>query len=138
MTSKTHKIVENLNLRGVVCHGDRGRIGQVIINLLTNAIKYSPKKDQVILTSNHDEKNIIFSVQDFGSGIPAKKQKQIFQRFFQADSEDGKHRPGLGLGLYISHEIIERHGGNIWVESDNEKGSTFFFTLPLHKEQVSL
>ncbi|GLV59242.1 hypothetical protein KDH_60690 [Dictyobacter sp. S3.2.2.5] len=110
-------------------YGDRERIGQVITNLLTNAIKYSPHKKEVIVTSSRTSREIQFCVQDFGIGIATDKLPHVFERFFRESGVYEDTYPGLGLGLYISSEIIQRHGGRIWAESDKGTGSTFCFTL---------
>ncbi|GCE06025.1 PAS domain-containing protein [Dictyobacter aurantiacus] len=112
-------------------YGDRERIGQVITNLLTNAIKYSPHKTKVIVTSSRIQQEIRFCVQDFGIGIARDKLPHIFERFFRESGPREDTYPGLGLGLYISSEIIQRHGGRIWVENDKGAGSTFCFALTL-------
>lgn len=113
-------------------YADRDRIGQVLTNLLTNAIKYSPRANRVSVRVTCTELEIMVSVQDFGSGIAPAHQQKIFERFYQiGDSQ--KHYPGLGLGLglYITREIIGHHHGRLWVESESNKGATFHFTLPL-------
>lgn len=110
--------------------GDRERIGQVLTNFITNAIKYSPTTQEIIIQSSIDEKNVKVSVQDFGVGIAKEKQEQVFERFFRVSGPGKDTYPGLGLGLYISSEIIKRSGGKIWVESSKDNGSTFIFTLP--------
>ena len=112
-------------------YADRDRIGQVLMNLLTNAIKYSPDADRVIVCGSKDQGNAIVCVQDFGIGIAAIHHQQIFERFYQASDPEEKTYPGLGMGLYICAEIIKRHRGHIKVESRKGHGSTFSFTLPL-------
>lgn len=125
---KIGKIKHSLN-------GDQDRIGQVIINLLTNAIKYSPHGKEVIVRVQEGEGTVTVSVQDFGVGIPKSKLNTIFDKYFQVTNNGDEGKKGFGLGLYISSEIIKRHNGNIWVESTKGKGSTFYFTLPLlHKD----
>ncbi len=114
---------------------DADRIGQVLINLITNAVKYSPKADRVVVSSTKDRDNVIISVQDFGVGIPKSEQEKIFERFYQASDTSGQTFPGLGLGLYISSEIIKRHNGKIWVDSTPGKGSTFGFSLPIARDE---
>jgi PAS domain S-box-containing protein len=111
---------------------DRERIGQVITNFLTNAIKYSPDNKKIIVSVEHTKKEIKFGVKDFGLGISKEEQDRIFDRFYQASSSQESTFPGLGMGLYICAEIIRRHSGKIWVESKKGKGSHFFFTIPLH------
>lgn len=110
---------------------DKERLGQVLINLLTNAIKYSPQVEKVVVRLSQTQEQITVSVQDFGIGISKQHQEKIFERFHRVSSEKNKTYPGLGIGLYISHEIIQRHGGKMWVESAEGKGSTFSFSLPL-------
>lgn len=109
---------------------DRDRIGQILVNLLSNAIKFSPKGGDIIVRLHSKRTEVEIQVTDFGLGIPKHQQNQVFERFFQGDSPTIKTYPGLGLGLYISKEIVERHGGRIWVSSEEGHGSTFHFTLP--------
>jgi two-component system, OmpR family, phosphate regulon sensor histidine kinase PhoR len=126
----THRI--QMELRDTVTvTGDRNRIGQVITNLLSNAIKYSGMADKVIIKSEIENNSLKLCVRDFGIGIPEAQQSKLFTRFFRADDTKANTYPGLGLGLYISKEIIERHGGQIKFSSTENKGSTFCFTLPL-------
>lgn len=110
--------------------GDRGRLEQVLIILLINAIKYSPDADKIIVRIVHGAGKLMVSVQDFGIGIAQKHHLKIFDRFYRVLSEKDQTFPGLGIGLYIAREIIERQGGQMWVESVEGKGSTFFFSLP--------
>lgn len=122
-----------LKIRGKVdrlVSGDRDRIGQVIANLLSNAIKYSPAADEVIISLASTPQQLQISVQDFGVGIPPQKRQRVFERFYRVSGEKKSTFPGLGLGLYISSEIIQRHQGKIWVESEIGQGSQFHFTLP--------
>jgi signal transduction histidine kinase len=117
--------------------GDRERIGQVVRNLLSNAIKYSPNADKVIIRSVFELSHlpwgptISVSVQDFGSGISEQNLASIFERFYRVKDADTQLIPGLGLGLYISYQIISRHNGTLKVESKLEEGSTFTFTVPI-------
>ncbi|MFL5625573.1 MAG: PAS domain S-box protein [Ktedonobacteraceae bacterium] len=129
-TTKTHHLLlEEQTLAEVF--GDRDRIGQVLINLLNNAIKYSPQADTVLVRVAKDQNKALVSVQDFGIGIAKEHQQKIFERFYQVTDPEEKTYPGLGIGLYISCEIVKRHGGQVWVESKKGRGSTFHFTLPL-------
>lgn len=114
--------------------GDSDRISQVITNLLTNAIKYSPYASKVIVSLKEGKKTAIVSVKDFGIGIEKEQQKKIFQRFYRVSGYKEKTFPGLGLGLYVSHEIIKRHGGKMTVVSSKAKGSTFNFSLLYEKK----
>ncbi len=121
--------IEKVGITKKTIFGDRDRIGQVIINMLTNAIKYSPQSDKIILKTMVDEENVTLCVQDFGVGILKERQQQVFERFYRVSGNDTI--PGIGLGLYISAEIIKRQNGKIWVESEPGKGSTFYFSLPV-------
>lgn len=114
---------------------DKERIGQVLINLITNAIKYSPNAKEIIVTLKKTKENVQISIQDFGMGIPKVQQPLVFDRFFRSKGKEEKKIEGLGLGLYIAHEIVEEHKGKMWVESTLDKGSTFHFTLPLNKKK---
>lgn len=130
--TEKHEIVINGKIHSKV-QADKYRIYQVLVNLLTNAIKYSPQADKVIITLKNEKKKVLVSVRDFGIGIDIKNQRKIFDRFYQVDKEQ-KTFPGLGMGLYISHNIIKRHGGELTIKSERGKGSTFTFTLPLIKK----
>lgn len=108
---------------------DRQRIEQVITNLLNNAVKYSQPGARVLIRSEHDNVNLFLTVEDFGIGIEQEKIGELFKRFNRIDEN---HRfQGLGLGLFISDEIIKRHGGRILVKSTPGKGSSFTIQLPL-------
>jgi len=109
---------------------DPDRVEQVIINLLTNAIRYSPGTDRIIIYLTREAGEVKVGVRDFGVGIAPEKLKDIFIRFYRVDDANPTIS-GLGIGLYLSHEIIVRHKGRIWAESEPGIGSTFWFTLPL-------
>jgi signal transduction histidine kinase len=128
-TSLDHKIILQANAPALI-YADKERIGQVISNLLTNAIKYCNDHD-IIVNVNVADKKVICSVHDDGIGIPEDQQDKIFDRFYRVASQNSHTYPGIGLGLYISKEIICRHEGEIWVESEYEKGTTFYFALPV-------
>jgi signal transduction histidine kinase len=112
--------------------GDQVRIEQVVINLLTNAIKYSPDASQIIVSAKIDSGFIVVRVQDFGIGIAKKDIDQLFQRFYRV-SETAMLFQGVGLGLFIAAEIIKKHKGTFNIESEPNKGSSFCFRLPLVK-----
>lgn len=117
-------------------YADKFRISQVLTNLLTNAIKYSPHSNKIIISLSSSNTDAKVAIRDFGIGIPKNEQAHIFERYFQAHAarnQEGRFS-SLGLGLYISAEIIKRHGGKIWCISKQGKGSTFSFTLPMHKQ----
>ncbi len=112
-------------------YADKQRVAQVLINLLTNAIKYSPHSKKIYVKASKIDGKVTVSVQDFGIGISKKNQQKIFDRFYREDGNRERTYPGLGIGLYIASEIVKRHNGTIGVESVKGKGSTFFFTLPI-------
>ena len=112
--------------------GDKDRIGQVLLNLLTNAVKYSPKTNSIEVNIYKPSQNIIsISVKDHGIGIDKKDHEKIFERFYRVEGKTEQTYPGFGIGLFIASEIINRHNGTISVESEKSKGSTFTFTLPI-------
>jgi two-component system CheB/CheR fusion protein len=111
-------------------HADRERIGQVLTNLLSNAVKYSAPGSEITVSTKSTKNGIKVSVQDNGIGIPENMINNVFERFFRISHAQIETYPGMGLGLYISAGIIERHGGTISVESVEGEGSTFYFTLP--------
>jgi PAS domain S-box-containing protein len=107
------------------------RIVQALTNLLGNAVKFSPPGGRIDIVVRAGARDAELSVRDEGRGIPAEKLETIFERFRQVDASDARERGGTGLGLAIAREIVERHGGRIWVESELGRGSRFAFTLPL-------
>jgi two-component system CheB/CheR fusion protein len=111
---------------------DKDRIGQVMINFLTNAIKYSPNSNKIGVWI-HQTKNgeVAFSVKDYGIGIVKEEQEKIFERFYRAKGKEEQTYPGFGIGLFIAKEFVEKHGGEVLVESEKGKGSVFTFTLPI-------
>ena len=111
-------------------HADPERIGQVIVNLVTNALKYSDADQEIIIRTEDALEAAKITVQDFGVGIPPEAQAYIFDRYFRVQDEGIEFSQGLGLGLYISAEIIRQHFGTIGVTSTPGKGSEFYFTLP--------
>lgn len=112
--------------------GDWERLAQVFTNLISNAVKYSPDADQVIISARSHDDAIEIMVQDFGIGISPQYHTRIFERFFRVSDEDEKTFPGMGIGLDFSKEVVERHGGKIWVESQKGEGASFFVLLPIN------
>lgn len=112
---------------------DACRLEQILSNLLTNAIKYSPAGGPIEVNIWQDEQACAahFSIRDQGMGIPYEQQARLFGRFVRADNVQAARIGGTGLGLYLCRELVERHGGRIWFQSEEHVGSTFFFTLPL-------
>lgn len=114
-----------------VIFADKYRIRQVIVNLLTNALKYSPDTRRVVIKLKEQKDQILLSVKDCGLGIPKDEQPRIFDRYYRTKNVQKKRSEGLGLGLYITNQIIKHHHGKIWVESKIGMGSIFFVTLPV-------
>lgn len=136
VTTSTHRLLVE-GRTGAQIFGDKERLAQVYVNLLTNAIKYSPHADKVVvhLFRDDDAQQAIVSVQDSGIGIDKTHHEKIFERFYQVTDPEEKTYPGLGIGLYISSEIVARHHGRMWVESIKMKGSTFYVALPMHSQK---
>ncbi|WP_254174798.1 PAS domain-containing sensor histidine kinase [Planktothrix pseudagardhii] len=123
-------------------YADPDRILQVLTNLLSNAIKFSESGDTVWLSvqeelgeNSADNRTILFKIQDQGRGIPPDKIERIFERFHQVDASDSRKKGGTGLGLAICRSIVEQHGGRIWVNSQLDEGSCFYFTLPIERQK---
>ncbi len=124
--------VINFNRRKVIIvKADKEKIEQVISNFLSNAVKYSDKGSKISIKSKKTGGSVCVSVTDEGIGIKAKDQEKLFQRFYRVESEKMKNISGFGIGLYLASEIVQRHKGKIWVESKEDEGSTFYFSLPL-------
>ena len=133
----TPKIIIEQNLLAVGnVYADKERIVQVITNLVTNAIKYSPNSNKIIIHTSLKEDEIIFCVEDFGVGISEENLLKVFEQFYRVRGNMQHTFSGLGLGLYISAEIIKRIGGKIWAKSIEGEGATFCFALPVYKENV--
>lgn len=115
----------------LMVYADYRRIDQVMVNLINNAVKYSPQSKTIEISITHDTESATVSVRDFGIGINPQKQPHLFDRYYRVDTL-GHQFSGLGLGLYISSEIINRHDGKIGVESSPGEGSKFWFTLPIN------
>lgn len=115
---------------------DPDRIIQTLVNIISNAIKFSPPGETVTVIVEPQSDRVLFKVQDRGRGIPADKLESIFGRFQQVDTSDARQKGGTGLGLSICRNIVQQHNGQIWVESVLGAGSTFCFTLPLLQEEV--
>ncbi len=131
VATKSHNII----IKGSAANsysGDESHIIQVINNLLSNAIKYSPESTEVLVYLSRVSNYIKFSVTDYGMGINVEDQKKIFDRFYRVGDIQQKF-PGMGIGLYICDQIIKKHNGTLWVESELGKGATFNFTLPLNQ-----
>ena len=113
--------------------GDAARLGQVVVNLVHNAVKFSPDGGEILVSAGHKGTDVVTSVQDHGVGIPRDAQARIFERFYKVDRARMRAEAGggTGLGLAIARHVVEQHGGRIWVESSEGSGSTFSFALPV-------
>lgn len=132
-STKTHRLVLTSDLDKIMVTADKQRIEQVIINLLSNAVKYSPGADLVNISVTIINNKALVSVKDFGLGISKEQQERIFTRFYRVE-DLAANISGLGIGLFISKEIINRHKGRLWIESGQGKGSTFFFEIPVEQD----
>jgi len=130
-TTKTHTIVREGKIERYV-RGDRDRIAQVLMNLLINAIRYSPNAAKIIVKTSYKQGKIIIGVEDFGIGISKINQRKVFERFFRVNSSSKETFYGVGLGLDISSQIVRHHKGKMWVESLEGKGTEFSFSLPAY------
>ncbi len=106
----------------------------ILLNLLDNAVKYSPAGTEVTVQARPDEGQMVVSVTDCGIGIPEKERLKIFDKFHRVDNRDAKDAYGYGLGLYMVRLLVEAQGGEIWVESTAGEGSRFSFSIPLARE----
>jgi two-component system phosphate regulon sensor histidine kinase PhoR len=108
---------------------DDNRLEQVLVNLVHNAIKFTPPKGKISISAENKNNNVLVSVSDTGIGIPEEELSRIFERFYKVDK--ARSGEGTGLGLAIAKHIVQAHGGTIWAESEERKGSTFIFSLPV-------
>ncbi|HEU0227797.1 MAG TPA: ATP-binding protein, partial [Arachidicoccus soli] len=119
------------NETSITINADESRIEQVLINYLTNALKYSINQKKVKISREVSDGNLIIRVKDNGIGIPAEKQRLIFSKFYRVEESSLKFQ-GLGIGLYICAEIIKRHNGELGVSSSTDNGSEFYFSIPIN------
>ena len=116
--------------------GDENRLQQIMFNLVGNAIKFTDS-GEIIIEAEEKDNNIIVKIKDTGIGIPQEKHEEIFKSFEQADGSTSREYGGTGLGLSITRQLVELHGGKIWLESEEQKGSTFYFSIPISSEAIS-
>ncbi len=128
--TKTHRLIADVPDDLPLVYADEARITQVLNNLISNAIKYSPAGGDVRVTAQVNPDEVTLNISDQGPGISREDQKRLFERFFRTENAIKKSIPGTGLGLYLCKSIIEAHNGRIWVVSDGKHGSTFSFSLP--------
>ncbi len=114
-----------------IIHGDGQRLEQVLLNLMTNATKFTPEGGNISVRARKRDTGLVIDVQDDGIGIAKEEQSRLFQPYSRLSADRQRH-PGLGLGLALAKQVVELHGGRIWVDSEPGKGSTFSFFLPRH------
>ncbi|EHQ31023.1 chemotaxis protein CheB [Mucilaginibacter paludis] len=131
LTTTTNHQINLLPFKTISVNADRNKIGQVVTNLLSNAVKYSPKGGNIEVSCRTVRSIVEVSVTDEGLGISLPDQAKLFDRYYRIESASNAKIAGFGLGLYLSNEIINRHKGRLWVDSELGKGSTFHFSLPL-------
>ena len=131
ITQKSQNLSLSLGNQLYIINCNPNRLHQVFANLVGNASKYTPEGGNITVKLTPQGETILFQVTDTGYGIPEADQPHIFDRFYRAKSEDTVKISGTGLGLAITKFVVEKHGGQIWVESIPQQGSTFFFYLPL-------
>ncbi|MHA4895348.1 PAS domain-containing sensor histidine kinase [Pedobacter sp. PWIIR3] len=130
-TNNSHRLVFE-QIEPIEVKADHDKIGQVLSNLISNAVKYSPTGSTITVSSKIDNAYAQVSVTDEGMGIAEKDLKHLFDRYYRVEGEQMRSISGFGIGLYLCAEIIQRHDGKIWVTSKSGEGSTFVFSLPIH------
>lgn len=130
LTVNTH-LLHVVQCPSVEVSADRDKIGSVLSNYISNAVKYSPKGKNIEIACETKDGQVIVSVKDEGMGIKPQDLDKIFDRYYRVETDHTRHIAGFGIGLYLSAEIILRHDGKVWAESESGVGSTFYFSLPL-------
>jgi signal transduction histidine kinase len=132
--AEQHQFVVDFAPDFPVIEADRDRIEQVLTNVISNAIKYSPDGGAVRITGRRENGRVLVSVADSGLGMTEAQLGQLFQRYHRIESDASKRIRGTGLGLYLTKGLVEAHGGRIWAESEGAgKGSTFSFVVPVKR-----
>ncbi|MBC8511873.1 MAG: hypothetical protein H8D32_02695 [Dehalococcoidia bacterium] len=131
ITSRGQSLTLNLppGLPNIIA--DSLRIEQVLVNLLSNAAKFTPQGGSISLSADEQNGYIVIEVQDSGPSIPLEEQHKVFQPYYRLKAANREHIPGVGLGLALCKHLVELHGGRIWMESQQGKGNTFAFSLPV-------
>ena len=129
--SKRQALNLNLPQKLPLVKADRRRIAQVLMNLLENAVKFTPEGGNIGLKASLRERELVIEVHNSGAAFSAEEKQRLFQPYYRNNKVDRQKLPGSGLGLFLCRRLIESHGGRIWVESEAGKGNTFGFTLPL-------
>ena len=136
MVNPTH-IIDLSKTQKIQVYADKERLGQVITNFLTNAVKYAPNSKNIEVSASVQDDKIRVAVRDYGIGIKEENRERIFKRFYREEGRDENTFPGFGIGLYIAADIIKKHKGTIGVESEKGQGSTFYFTIPIQEETTN-
>lgn len=136
LVSPKHKLILELSDDRMI-YADKERLEQVLVNLISNAIKYSPVSTSIVITCEVQSDFLYINVKDAGIGMTERTMLKVFDRFYRGDDNISSNYPGLGLGLFIAAEIIRKHGGNIWVKSQKNKGTLFSFSIPLTNKSLS-
>ncbi|OGO42501.1 MAG: hypothetical protein A2137_04705 [Chloroflexi bacterium RBG_16_58_8] len=131
LRNKALKLTTDLPDSLPIIHGDGPRLEQVMLNLMTNAAKFTPEGGSISIRVRKQDTGLVIDVQDNGIGIAKEEQSRLFKPYSRLSADRQRH-PGLGLGLALAKQVVELHGGRIWVESEPGKGSTFSFFLPRH------
>jgi signal transduction histidine kinase len=132
-TTQSHWMLLDLEPELPAIEGDADKLTQVVSNLLSNAIKYSPNGGDVLIKSGSDGEHVQVSLTDHGLGLPAEALDTVFERYARHQAKDRESITGTGLGLPLVRQIIEMHGGRVWAESAEGKGSTFTFAVPIRR-----
>ena len=133
LANKQQELYTDIAASLPIIRGDGPRLEQVLLNLVTNAYKFTPRGGRIIVTAGRQDGGVIISVKDNGIGIAREEQSRLFKPYSRINADRQSH-PGLGLGLALAKQVVELHSGRIWVESEPGVGSTFFFTLPLNAD----
>ena len=131
--SKDRNLTVDLPKSMPIIQGDAQRLEQAVLNLMTNATKFTQEGGSITLRARQRDSELIIEVQDNGMGISKEAQSRLFKPYSRLNADRQTH-PGLGLGLALAKQVVELHGGKIWVESESGKGSTFAFSLPVKAE----
>ncbi len=135
LQGKGHKLTTDLPAALPLIHGDGPRLEQVLLNLMTNAVKFTPPGGSISIKAWEENGGITVAVRDNGIGIAREEQSRLFKPYSRVSS-DRQHQPGLGLGLALAKQVVELHSGKIWVESEAGSGSTFSFHLPRRPRSI--
>ena len=129
------KLVKNFSENFPDLVADTDKVEQVFINLIGNALKYSPAEGSVTVSGRFHDDGVIIEIRDEGPGIAFTELEKIFDKFYRSDNDTNRKNPGTGLGLPICRALINLHGGKIWAESEPGEGCRFLFTLPLNQDK---